>query len=210
MAGSTHSPLAEALAELVPAGCAGGLLAIDAVHERGLAPGERDLVPTARATRLAEFATGRALLHHLLSDAGPLLRLPNGAVAFPAGTVGSLAHDRAYAAAVVGPADPYAALGIDIEQHVDADDELVRAVLRDDDPAIEPIAAFVMKEAAYKAWSSLGIPMLGPLDVRLEVSGVGGLDGTAGRFTAHTVGAAPVSGMVAHSGSHWLAVASIE
>lgn len=204
----TPSPLADALAKLAPDGCTVGVLPIDARYVDVLHDAELRLVGQARPTRLAEFATGRALLHRLLPHSGELLRLPNGAVAFPPESVGSLAHDRVHAVAVVAASSDYLALGVDIEQHVDSDDELVAAVLRDDDPEVAPIAAFVMKEAAFKAWSSLGGPLLEPLQVRLEMH-PDALLADAGAFAAHTAHAASVHGRCIRVADTWLAIAAV-
>lgn len=177
-------------------------LPIDSIYVDSLHADERALVTTAREQRLAEFATGRALLHRLLNTASPIGRTSNGAPAWPEGTIGSLAHDRRHAIAAIASTDCYRAIGIDIEPHGDGDDELRDAVLRTDDPAIDPVAAFVMKEAAYKAWSDLGGEMVGPLEVRLQVDG--------DRFTAempapeHTV-----RGTFVNTGDAWIAIATI-
>ena len=80
--------------------------------------------------------------------------------------------------------------------------ELRESVLRADDPDIHPIAAFVMKEAAYKAWSDLGGEIISPLEVRLHVEG--------GAFTAEM----PTPKMIVHgtltnTGESWIAIATI-
>ena len=177
-------------------------LPIDKAHVAGLHAEELALVATARDQRLAEFASGRALLHQLLGTDMPIMRASNGAPAWPEGVVGSLAHDRLQAVAVVGSADEYRAIGIDIEPHAEANDELRESVLRGDDPDIDPIAAFVMKEAAYKAWSDLGGEIVGPLEVRLHVEG--------GAFTAEM----PTPEMIVHgtltnTGESWMAIATV-
>ncbi|MCE9621066.1 MAG: hypothetical protein K8R99_01840 [Actinomycetia bacterium] len=178
-------------------------LAIDPLHIAALHAEEFALVATARAERLAEFASGRALLHDMLDTAAPIVRATNGAPAWPKGVVGSLAHDRTQAVAVVASAAEYRAIGIDIEPHgAGDDDELREAVLRTDDPDIDALAAFVMKEAAYKAWSDLGGEIVGPLEVRLTVD--------ASNFAAEM----PNPGMTVHgtitdTGGNWLAIATI-
>ncbi len=177
-------------------------LPIDAVHVTALHADELALVATVRDQRLAEFASGRALLHRLLGTCQPIVRSANGAPQWPYGVVGSLAHDRSRAVAVVGSAAEYRAIGIDIEPHGAGDDELRDAVLRSDDPDIDPIAAFVMKEAAYKAWSDLGGEIVGPLEVRLQVEG--------NTFTAEMPEPKmTVHGTIVDTGSAWIAIATI-
>lgn len=178
-------------------------LEIDALHVAALHSDESALVSTAREVRRTEFATGRALLRRMLQTTAPIGRATNGAPKWPAGVVGSLAHDSDHAVAAIGPSDQYRAIGIDIEPHRSSDDaELHAAVLRADDPDIDPVAAFVMKEAAYKAWSDLGGEVIGPLAVRLEVAGCA--------FTAQMP--APemlVHGTLVDTGDRWVAIATI-
>ena len=181
-------------------------LEIDAMHLAAMHADESALVSTARDVRRTEFATGRALLRRMLQSTAPIGRATNGAPEWPAGVVGSLAHDRHQAVAAIGPSDQYRAIGIDIEPHSrssgDDDDELHAAVLRADDPDVDPVAAFVMKEAAYKAWSDLGGEVIGPLAVRLEVAGCA--------FTAQMP--APemlVQGTIVDTGDRWVAIATI-
>ena len=71
--------------------------------------------------------------------------------------MGLLAHDRHHALAAAADSRRFATLGIDLEPHqLDPDHEMHDAVLRGDDSLVDPIAAFAMKEAAYRAWSTLG------------------------------------------------------
>ncbi len=177
-------------------------LAIDPAHVSALHADELALVAKARAQRLAEFASGRALLHQLLDVTAPIMRASNGAPIWPEGVVGSLAHDRSQVVAVVGSAADYQAIGIDIEPHGENDDELRESVLRADDPDINPVAAFVMKEAAYKAWSDLGGDVVGPLEVRLQMVG--------NMFTAEMPNPPmTVQGTLTNTGTAWIAIATI-
>lgn len=185
-----HDLLARLVA-LAPEDCRIQLRPIAPTDLALLTAEETALIPSAGELRRREFATGRAMLRELLPGSGSIGRAPTGAPLLPHGRVGSLAHDRVAALAVVGPSDRFVALGIDLE-HLgpdSADDELRDAVLRTDDAELHPTAAFVIKEAAYKAYSALGGPMLGPLEVRVEVT-----DETfrahfpaAGGLAAHTI-----------------------
>ena len=178
-------------------------LPIDSAHIAALHTDELALVPTARDVRKAEFATGRALLHRLLNTTAPIGRTANGAPDWPTGVIGSLAHDRRQVVAAIASSDQYRAIGIDIEPYGAVDDhELRESVLRADDPDIDPVAAFVMKEAAYKAWSDLGGDVIGPLAVRLSVDG--------DRFTAEMPSPEmTVQGTWVNTGEAWLAIATI-
>lgn len=203
-----NSELLAELAALAPAGCRLGLRRLDAADIPRLTAAEAALIPTAGPARRTEFATGRALLHELLPGSGPILTVASGAPSLPDGVVGSLAHDRVAALAVLAPATSAAALGIDLE-HVRSDsddDELRSAVLRADDTPLHPTLAFVIKEAAYKAYSGLGGPMVGPLDVRLTATGHTFV--THFPATAHTA-AWSVEGVYVSSSDCWAALAAV-
>ncbi len=182
-----------------------GALAIHSMHASSLHGEELALVAHARDQRLTEFATGRALLRQLLMTSAPIVRASNGAPEWPQGVVGSLAHDQTNAVAAIGPTDRYRAIGIDIEHHEhgngESDDELRESVLRADDPDIDPITAFVVKEAAYKAWSQLGGEIIGPLAVHIHIDG--------NKFTAEMPDETAIGGNFVDTGDSWLAVAVV-
>lgn len=129
---------------------------------------ERSLVAAAVPHRQREFATGRALLHDLLGSSEPILVSPTRAPLLPTGVVGSLAHDREVAVAIVGRSASVRALGVDVEPAEPLNQSLVEAILRDDDEADDAHLAFTAKEAAYKAWSSMGGGILDHHDVRVR------------------------------------------
>lgn len=165
--------LAEALAAMTPPGVIFGVRRISISDVDRLTPGENDLTAVMADVRRAEFASGRALLHDLLATNEPILRAPNGAPSLPRGVVGSLAHDRHRAIAVVTARAGVSAIGVDFEP-ITADpltNDDAAIIVRDDDVVPGPLAAFVMKEAAYKAWSGLGGPMLDHHDVRIDHDG---------------------------------------
>jgi 4'-phosphopantetheinyl transferase EntD len=201
--------LVDRLAALAPPDCRVAWRPLDDADIDLLVAEEAALVPTAGPVRRREFATGRALLHELLPTRTPILRNPNGAPLFPLGTVGSLAHDRVAALAVVAGSDGYVALGVDVEHMAPGDElddpELREATLRPDDAQVVPLAAFVIKEAAYKAYSNAGGPMVEPLEVRIEV------DGPA--FVAHfplTAGVpSTICGVFAGDAAGWAALATV-
>ena len=88
-----------------------------------LSPSERRSLPGAGALRLREFAAGRWHAKRALAalgfDAVDLPRRSDGAPAWPAGVVGSLAHawhrERVHVIAVVARDDAVVALGVDLE-----------------------------------------------------------------------------------------------
>lgn len=152
-------------------GVSSGVRRIDAADIAHLHPVERDHVARAVDVRRAEFATGRALLRSLLARDVTIPVGPDRAPVLPPGTVASLAHDRFLAVAVASSAGVLRALGVDVEPAVPLAPELTAMILRDDERGIDAHVAFTLKEAVYKAWSSLGGRMLDHHDVHLEVTG---------------------------------------
>jgi 4'-phosphopantetheinyl transferase EntD len=131
-------------------------------HARGLAPARRHT-----------WVGGRAALRAALADlgfaAGAILATPRGAPALPPGVLGSIAHKRTIAVALVALATPAApggpegvTLGVDVELDRPPRFDIAARVLtegerrRVDDlaPDARPRAvlrAFAAKEAVYKA-----------------------------------------------------------
>ena len=168
--GPAGDALLGALEAIAPPGVRVGVLAIDERHLDDLFEGERQHVAGAVAKRRREFATGRALLRGLLGERVEIPVLPSRAPGMPTQVVASLAHDRAFAVATLGAATEVTALGIDVEPAGAMAPGVAALVLRPDED-LDPRVAFVLKEAAYKAWSGLGGPLLSFHDVRLRVSG---------------------------------------
>ena len=110
-----------------------------------------------RASGAARIAA-RTLLAELGSEASaPLSRKPSGAPSWPAGLIGSLAHDEAFAVAVAARAGPYLGLGVDIEPAEPLPSDLVDHVLLPAERAetgadgVARRLVFAGKEAVYKA-----------------------------------------------------------
>jgi 4'-phosphopantetheinyl transferase EntD len=156
-----------ALRALAPPSVVSGTRRVDASDERGLFPGELAAVRRAAPSRRRQFATGRTLLRQLLRSNVPIAVAPDRRPLLPAGIVASLAHDDDVAVAVVSSDRGIAALGIDIEAVRAFDEALAMHILRPDDETSDMALAFVVKEAAYKSWSSPGRPVLDHHDVRL-------------------------------------------
>lgn len=145
---------------------------VAAADLNGLLPIEATAVAVAVPARRQEFATGRALLRELLGTDQPIAVLPSRAPALPDGWVGSLAHDGDLAVAAVVPAGAgVVALGVDVEAAGAVGREEAGIVLRPDEAGIDPTVAFVLKEAAYKAWSNLSGRVLEHHEVRLALAG---------------------------------------
>jgi 4'-phosphopantetheinyl transferase EntD len=151
----------------------------------GLHEAERRLVARAVPKRQHEFASGRAALHELFASSEPILADGRRAPVWPAGVCGSLAHDDRYVVAAVSSDPGVRALGIDVEPATPLSADLAEMILRPDERHVDAHLAFALKEAVYKAWSSLGGDMLEHHDVRLTLRGshlVATVNGTARRF----------------------------
>ena len=179
--------LVDALARMSPPGVLTGARLISALDGDLLGDAERSLVVNAVATRQREFATGRALLRDLIGTSESIMIGPSGAPVWPQGVTGSLAHDRSVAVAAVGRLSTIAAIGIDVEPIDELPADMARVILRHDEQDIDAHLAFTLKEAAYKAWSSLGGRMLEHHDVRLHLAGHEPDDSVGRRFAATIV-----------------------
>ncbi len=171
-----------------------------------LIPQERELLaPKATPKRIAEFALGRDCGREALrrlsamqagarqggvpseeappdrapqGEAPPILRRERGP-AWPPGIVGSLAHSRGAAVAVVAPAARYRGLGVDLER-LDRDAATTtRRTLRPEErealagraPALA-VLWFCVKESIFKALHPLTGVYLGFQDARVQAPSV--------------------------------------
>ncbi|CAN5807117.1 4'-phosphopantetheinyl transferase superfamily protein [soil metagenome] len=191
--------IARELRRLAPMDVRTGLRVLDPGDERLLLDEERTVVARTVARRRTEFASGRVLLRTLLGRSVVIPRDPNGAPRLPHGMCGSVAHDHRFVVAAIGAEPHVRALGIDIEPMTSLDGDVADAILRADDDTDDPMLAFVLKEAAYKAWSEPGRPLLDHVDVQLSITGT--------RFTAAV---APdgrrLSGAFAEVEDRWIAL----
>lgn len=160
---------------------------------------EADAVARAVPKRRREFATGRVLLRQLLGSDVAIDVLADRRPALPIGTVGSLAHTDTIAVAAVTDAETASALGIDVEPATHLDAAMARIILRADEHGTDAHLAFTVKEAVYKAWSSLGGRMLDHHDVRTVIH-------PDGAFVARADGTADFSGRWSRAAEHWIAL----
>jgi 4'-phosphopantetheinyl transferase EntD len=168
-------------------------LDIGALHEVEAAHVER-----AVARRRREFATGRELLRSLLGDDLPIPVADDRSPILPDGVRASLAHDDQFAVAVLSRDPSIVALGIDLEPASPLEADEAALILRRDESSLDAHLAFTMKEAAYKAWSTLGGRMLDHRDVRLSVSG--------GAFEATVDGVTTLRGAWRGATARWIAL----
>ncbi|MGB8861156.1 MAG: hypothetical protein WCC60_18005 [Ilumatobacteraceae bacterium] len=157
-------------------------------------------IRTARPARRREFASGRALLRQLLGTTEAFPCDPGRCPTPSSGSRCTLAHDTSIVVAAITQDPSIAALGIDVESASEADRELAEAVLRPDESTLDPCLAFVIKEAAYKAWSTVGGRVLSPHDVHVEL--------VDAEFHAEVVdGRFVIPGRWVAAGDRWMALA---
>jgi 4'-phosphopantetheinyl transferase EntD len=145
-----------ALESIAPSWIRTGVRLIDDHDEVDLWPKERSAVTGAVAVRRAEFATGRALLRSLIGVDVEIPVRSDRRPEFPDGVVGTLAHDRRIAVAAIATRPTCRALGIDVEPAIELGEDVARLICRPEERHLDTHLVFVLKEAAYKAWSSMG------------------------------------------------------
>ncbi len=144
--------------------------ALAADEVRGIAA---SVVERRRASGAARIVA-RELLGRLGLGECRLPRASSGAPIWPAGVVGSLAHDRRVAVAAVGASGGFGALGIDVEPAEALPDDLLDIVTRPDERLTisgDPLAGrllFAAKEAVYKAVYPLDRTFLEHHDVQID------------------------------------------
>ena len=178
---TTDTALHTAIQALAVPGVLVGHRAIAAGDEDALLPVEApafatSVVKVRRASGAARIVA-RALLAGLGHPGWALAKAASGAPIWPAGIVGSLAHDARYAVAAVAQARAVTALGIDIEPAELLPPDLLdmvatpreRAKLADDPYGGRLL--FVAKEATYKAVYPLDQTFLEHHDVEIDLAG---------------------------------------
>ena len=194
-----------ALQSLAPPWVRTGVRAIDPADESSLWPAERTAVARAGTVRRVEFATGRALLRSLIGHDTEIPVGPDRRPHLPEGVTGTLAHDGAVAVAAITVQRSCSALGVDIEPTTVLDEDLSRTIRRPEERHLDAHLVFVLKEAAYKAWSSLGGRMLDHWDVTVSV------DSSARQFTATVIpDAAPFTGRYAVVEDRYVALVVVD
>ncbi len=167
---------------------------------RLIQPGDADalrpseaVAPGAVAKVHRQSGAGRLLARSLLAELGhadaAIPRGPRGAPIWPAGIVGSLAHDAVAAVAAVARRAAVRAVGIDVEPAEPLPAELVAMVTTEAERRSIPPdvlasrAPFALKEAVYKAANTVDGRFLDFPDVRLCLTR--GCATTAGGLTVN-------------------------
>ncbi|WP_167803283.1 4'-phosphopantetheinyl transferase family protein [Pseudoroseicyclus tamaricis] len=174
--------LEEVLSSLAPPWAAVAAVPIAAAEP--LLPEETSFVARAVASRRAEFGAGRTAARKAMArlGVGPF-SIPVGrhrAPVWPVGIIGSITHAEGWAAAIVGPAAPGRALGLDIERNGRVTEEIAETIraagegMRPEEAAslvptgLEPdTLRFAAKEAAFKAYWPVNRHFVGFSDARV-------------------------------------------
>ncbi len=149
--------------------------------EHALMPGEAGAFAASVASVRRASGAARIVARQLLAQIGyaecALPKAPSGAPIWPAGVVGSLAHDSRVAAAAVAIRRDFSALGIDVEPAEILPSELLDLVATPqerariaDDPYRGRLL-FAAKEAVYKAVYPLDETFLDHHDVQVDLAG---------------------------------------
>jgi 4'-phosphopantetheinyl transferase EntD len=180
MTATIDSSLQSAIAHLSVPGVMIGHRVIQRGDEHALMPQEAAAfaasVEKVRRASGAARIVARELLGQLGQPGWPVVKGPAGAPIWPAGIVGSLAHDDRVAIATVAKRDAVAALGIDVEPAELLPPDLLELVTTPqermsiaDDPYRGRLL-FVAKEAVYKAVHPLDQTFLEHHDVEVSLA----------------------------------------
>ncbi|WP_245442166.1 4'-phosphopantetheinyl transferase family protein [Mesorhizobium hawassense] len=166
------------MAGLAPPGLVVGCRHISAGDEHHILSAESASMATREPGARAATGAGRHVAHELLRRLGcvdlAIVRGQSGNPIWPAGIVGSIAHDDLMAVAVVARSDALKGVGVDIEPALPLPDDLLAVVaapqdrLGDLDPKLGGRILFAIKEAAYKASFPLDGRVLGFEDIAVD------------------------------------------
>lgn len=157
-----HAALSRALQRLAVGGVCVGHCRIEPHHEMALLPCEAAAFGAAVPLVRRRSGAARQLARRLMAGHGvgcdvAIPRGVGGAPKWPAGVVGSLAHDDDFAVAAIASSDNVRGLGIDIEPAEPLPVGLDARVARPDelrsvgDDVLAGRVLFVAKEAVFKA-----------------------------------------------------------
>lgn len=176
-------------------------------HRDALLPGESERVAGVAHARARAFSSGRRAAREALAAfgvRGHALTRRGRAPEWPAGFVGSLAHSRALAFAVVGRAERHAGVGADLEPAGRVTRRVAERVLTAGERQALPDAAwrtalFSAKEAVYKAVHPVAGEYLAFTDVNIHFA-----PDAPGAFRANTTRPSAAAELVAGGEGHWL------
>jgi 4'-phosphopantetheinyl transferase EntD len=180
MIAAADSSLQSALDSLSFPGITIGHRVISIGDEHALMPEEAPAFATSVVKVRRASGAARIVARELLARMGhvgcALPKAPSGAPVWPAGIIGSLAHDSRMAVAVVGRHRDIRALGIDVEPAESLPSDLLDFVATPRERLTlgnDPYAGrllFVAKEAVYKAVHPLDHRFLDHQDVEIDLA----------------------------------------
>ncbi len=183
------------------------VLALSAVRDlrSELFPAEAAYAATVADKRGREYSTGRHVAREALKRVGvEPCEIPakDRRPLWPRGVIGSIGHSRTLAASIVGPADAFQGLGIDVETENAVSGGTARRLLTEAEHAWLPAPEwrtmiFAAKEAVYKSVNPMVREFLGFQDVEIEV------DEEAGGFRARCIEERPSAAPIAAGHGHW-------
>lgn len=169
------------LASLALPGLLVGHRMITAGDETAMLDAEAVSIGASTIARRRASGAARILARELMARLGvangPVPRDPSGAPIWPAGLVGSLAHDDTIAVAAVGRAQDFKAIGIDTEPATPLPTDMLDLVATPSELqglAEEPLRGrilFAAKEAVYKASFPLDRAFLEFHDITVDLAG---------------------------------------
>jgi 4'-phosphopantetheinyl transferase EntD len=191
-AATTDPAIERAIASLAVPGVLAAHRLIQPGDAQALLPAEsaafvRSVEKVKRASGAARIVA-RDLLARLGEAGQPIPKAASGAPLWPAGVVGSLAHDDRVAVAAVARRDSVAGLGIDVEPAEALDPDLLAIVATPHElralhgDALRARALFAVKEAVYKAVNPVDGAFLEHHDVEVDFAA-----GTAAVRSGRTV-----------------------
>ena len=177
--GAAEDCLSSTMMRLAPEGVRLGCRLIRPDDASLLLPEEQRAIATQAAAARRASGAARHLARGLLTECGytgaAVGREPSGEPIWPAGLVGSLAHDDEFAVAAIAPCTAFVSLGIDVEPAEPLPPDLSSLVTsRHDvpgqaDPRLAARLFFAAKEAVYKAVHPLDRVILNHDDIVVDL-----------------------------------------
>jgi 4'-phosphopantetheinyl transferase EntD len=192
--GTSDPSLQSAIDALAVPGLLIGHRVISQGDELALLPEEMASLSFPAIERRRASGAARRVARELMNSMGfaglPILRSTSGAPIWPAGVVGSMAHDDRIAVAAVGLRRDLDAIGIDIEPAAPLQPDILELIVTPRERraiANNPLGAkllFAIKEAVYKAAYPLDHEFLDFHDIEVDLAGCRLATTRAGRTLA--------------------------
>jgi 4'-phosphopantetheinyl transferase EntD len=192
--GTADLPLQRAIGALAVPGLLIGHRVISKGDELALLHEEMASLSFLAIERRRAAGAARRVARELMNSMGfaglPILRSKSGAPIWPAGVVGSMAHDDRIAVAAVGLRRDFDAIGIDIEPAAPLPPDILELIVTPRERraiANNPLGAkllFAIKEAVYKAAYPLDHEFLDFHDIEVDLAGCRLATTRAGRTLA--------------------------